>query len=164
MLAKLFAGAVEAGFEGDDADAGGVGHLLLAAAFLGEGDEGAVFGFEFGQGVAEGVELLGIDGRGGLGDFEMFFLFEGGKEALPALAAEVVDAGVAGHAEEPGFELGGLVETGERAYHFYEDNLGEIFDGVATTGDGVDEAGDAILIGDDEGALRVLAALLRQPD
>ena len=52
-MTKLFAGAVKAGFEGDDADAGGVGHFLLAAAFLGKGDEGAVGGFEFGEGVAE---------------------------------------------------------------------------------------------------------------
>lgn len=77
MLTKLFAGAVEAGFEGDDADAVDIGHFLLGAAFLGKGDESAVGGFEFGEGVAEGVELLAVDGRRGFGDLEMFFLFEG---------------------------------------------------------------------------------------
>ena len=164
MLAELFAGAVEAGFEGDNADAGGVGHFLLAAAFLGKGDEGAIGGFEFGEGVAEGVEFLAIHGRRGFGDFEVFFLFERGKKALPALAADVIDAGVAGHTEEPGFELGGLIETWERADHFDENNLGEIFDGITAAGDRVDETGDAILIGDDECALRVLAALLRLTD
>jgi hypothetical protein len=163
-LTELFASAVETGFEGDYADTGGVGHFLLAPPFLRKGDEGAVFGFEFGEGVPEGVELLAVHRRRRLGDFEMLFLFERGKKTLPALTAEMIDAGIARHPEEPGFELGGLIETWERAYHFNEDNLGKIFDGITATGDRIDKTRDAMLISDDERALRVFAALLRLPD
>jgi hypothetical protein len=164
VLAELFAGAVEAGFEGDNADAGGVGHFLLAAAFLGKGDEGAIGGFQFGESMAKGVEFFTAHGRGGFGNFEVFLRIERGKESLPALAAEVIDAGVTSHAKQPRLKLGGLVETWKRADHFDENGLGEIFDGITASGDGIDETGDAILIGDNQGALRVLAALLRLTD
>lgn len=76
----------------------------------------------------------------------------------------MIDAGITRHAEEPGFELGGLVETWERADHFDEDDLCEVFDRITAAGDRVDETGDAILIGDDQRTLRVFAALLRLPD
>ena len=163
-LTELFAGAVESGFEGDDADAKGVGHLLLAAAFLCQGDERAILGFEFGQSVPERIEFFAVDGGGRLGNFGVFFLLERGEQPLPALAAQMIDAGVASHPEEPGFELSGLIETWKRADHFDENDLGEIFDAIAASRDGVDEAGYAVLVGDDESALRVLVALLRLLD
>jgi hypothetical protein len=163
-LAELFASAVKTSLESDYADASGVSHFLLASAFLRKGDECPVFGFEFGQCVTEGVELFAIDRGRGFGDFEVFLLFERGKQTLPTLTTKVVDAGIARHAEEPGFKLGRLIETWEGAYHFNEDNLGKIFDSITSSRDGINKPRNAMLISDDEGALRVLAALLRLTD
>ena len=67
-LAKLFAGTMEAGLHGRDACPEGLGDLGVAAALLDEREERAVLGAELGEGVAEGVELLGVHGARGLGD------------------------------------------------------------------------------------------------
>jgi hypothetical protein len=138
---------MEAGFEGDDTYAERLGHFDLAAAFLDEGYECAILWFEFRECMVEGVEFLGVDASGFVRYVEDSFLgFYGCQEFLPAFAADVIYAGIAGQAEEPGFELRGLREAWKGADHFDKNNLGKIFHGVAAVGDGVDEAGHAVLI------------------
>ena len=80
---------------------------------------------------------------------------------MKLLAAQVVDAGIACEAEEPGLELLGRLETGEGPRHLDKDGLGEILDRVAPAGDGVGEAGDAVLVGHNEVAHRGFVAALR---
>lgn len=135
VLVELFVGVVEVGFEGDNVDVGGVGYFLLVVVFLGKGDEGVIGGFEFGEGVVEGVEFFVIYGCRGFGDFEVFFLFEWGKKVLLVLVVDVIDVGVVCYMEELGFELGGLIEMWECVDYFDENNLGEIFDGIIVVGD-----------------------------
>ena len=68
VLTELLSGAVQSRLHGCDAGTESLCDLGVAAPLLDEGEEGAVLGPELGEGVAEGVELLGVHGALGLGD------------------------------------------------------------------------------------------------
>jgi len=86
VFAQVFASAMQAGFHSGDAGAECDGDFRVTAALLHQGKEGAVLGAELREGVAEGVELLGIDGTGRFRD--VFMLGgEWGKDAAELLAA-----------------------------------------------------------------------------
>jgi hypothetical protein len=163
VFAKVFARAVEASFHCGNAGIEGLGNFGVTAAFLHEGEERAVLRAELGERVAEGIELLGVDGAGGLGNI---FVLVAEREEDPAqlLAAQLVDAGVAGEAEEPGLKLRRRLQTIQRADHLDEDLLGQILDVIAASGHGVNETGDTVLISDNELALGVFVALLSPAD
>jgi len=163
MLAKMFARAVEASFHCGDTGLESFGDFGVAAAFLHEGEERAVLRAELRERMAEGVELLGVDGTGRLGDV-FVFVAKREKNAAEFLAAELVDAGVAREAEEPRLELRRRLQAVERADHFDEDLLREILDVIAASGHGVNEACDAVLVGDNELPLGVFFALLSPAD
>lgn len=159
MLAKMLAGAVEASFHRGDAGFQSFGDLGVAAAFLDEGEQGPVLRPQLGQGVAQGVQFLGIDGARGLGDV-FVLLAKRQKDAPQFLPPQLVDAGVAGEPEQPGFELGRRLQPVERPDHLDEDLLGEVLDVVAPVGHGEDEAGHPVLVGHDEFPLGRFVALL----
>lgn len=149
MFAKMLAGPVEASFDRGNAGLEGLGNFGVAAAFLDEGEQRAVLGPELGQGVAEGVEFLGVDRTRRLGD--VFVLLAEGQENPPEfLAAELVDAGIAREAEQPGLELRRRLEPVERPDHLDEDLLAEVLDVIAPAGHREDKARHAVLIGHDE--------------
>ena len=100
MFAEVFPGAVEPGFHGRDAGGKSFGDFRVAAAFLHEGEQRAILRTELGECVAEGIEFLGIDGARRLRNVLML-VAEGHENAAKFLAAELVNAGVAGEAEEP---------------------------------------------------------------
>jgi hypothetical protein len=159
MFAKVFARAMEASFHRGDAGLEGLGNFGVAAAFLHEGEERAVLRPELGERVAEGVEFLGVDRAGRLGDV-FVFVTKRQENAAEFLAAELIDAGVAREAEEPRLKLRRRLQTVEGADHLDEDLLRQIFDVIAASGHGVNEARDAMLVGDNELTLGVFVALL----
>ena len=110
--------------------------------------------------VPQGVELLGVDRAGRLGDV---LVLRGERQEDPPqlLPAQLVDAGVAGETEQPRLELRRGLQAADRADHLDEDLLAEILHLVATVGDGEDEAGHPILIRDDEVMQSLLVAALR---
>jgi len=163
MLTKVFAGAVQAGFHGGDAGIECLGDLGVTAAFLHEREEGAVLRTQLRERVAEGIEFLGVDRAGRLGDVFML-VSERQKNATEFLAAELVDARVAREPEEPRFELRGRLQAVEGPDHLDEDLLRQILHVIAASGHGVNEAGDPVLVGDNELALSGFVALLSPAD
>lgn len=143
---------MEAGLHGGDAGAERARDLGVAAAFLHQREEDAVLRAKLGESVAESIELLGIDGAGGLG--HIFVLGrEGEKNAAEFLPAEVVDAGVAREAEEPRLELLRRLKPRQGADHFDKHELREILDRITPPDDRINKTGHAVLVGDDEVAL-----------
>ena len=81
-------------------------------------------------------------------------LFSERKENTPKLLApKMIDAGVAREPEEPGLKLGRRLEPVNRPHHLDEDLLGQVLDGIAATGDGIDKPRHPVLVADDELAL-----------
>jgi hypothetical protein len=163
VLAKLFSGPVQTGFHRGHAGIQRLGDFGMAAAFLNQGQEGAIVGPQLVQGVAEGVELLGIDGAGRLGHI---LVFRGkGKEDPPQLlAAEMVDAGVAGQPEQPGLELSGSLQPLQGPDHLDKNELGQILDRIAATRNGINKARDPVLVANDEIVLRPFLSPLGAAD
>jgi hypothetical protein len=163
MLAKVLARAVEASFHRDDTGLKGFGNFGVAAPLLHQREERAIMRAELGERVAEGVEFLEVHGAGRLGD--VFVLFAKRQEnAAQFLAPELVDAGVAREAEEPRLELRGRLQPVKGADHFDEDLLREILHVIAASGHGENEAGNAVLVGDNELPLGGFVALLSPAD
>jgi len=98
----------------------------MAATLLDEGKERPVLGPKLRQRVPECIEFLGIHGAFRLGHIFML-RGEGQEDPAQLLAAEVVDAGVARQAEEPGLELLGGLKPVQGADHFNKYLLGNIF-------------------------------------
>ncbi len=163
MFAKVFPRPMEASFDGGDARVERLRDLGVAAAFLDEGEQGAVLRAKLGERVAERVEFLGVDRAGRLGDV-LVFLAKREKNAAEFLAAELVDAGVAREAEEPRLELRRGLQTVERADHLDKDLLRQILHVIAASGHGVNEACDPVLVGNNELPLGPLVALLSPAD
>jgi hypothetical protein len=163
ILSELLAGAVQAGLYRGDGDGKGIGDLGMAATLLDQGEEGAILGPKLGEGMAEGIELLGVDRARRFGD--IFVLRGKGHEDAPQLLPpEVVDAGVARQPEEPRLELGRGLEAVEGANHLDKYLLRNIFHRIAPVGDGIDKACNAVLIIDDKLALCRFVAFLGSAD
>jgi len=163
MVAKVFARAVEASFHGSDAGFEGLGDLGVAPPLLDEREEGAVLRAELGEGVAERIELLGVHRTGRFGNV-FVLLAEGQEDPAQFLAAELIDASVAREAEEPRFELRRRLQAVEGPDHLDENLLRQILHVIAASGHGVDEAGDPVLVGDNELPLGGFVALLSPAD
>ena len=76
MVAELFASAMQASFERDDANPDGFGHFVLAVSLLGECEQRSVFGFKLGEGVTERVQFFAVHRTRRLRDFGVFLLFQ----------------------------------------------------------------------------------------
>ena len=163
MLAKVFTRTVEASFHRGDTRIENLGDFRMAAAFLHEGEERAVLRPQLRQRMPERVQLLRIDRAGRLGDV-LVLLAKGQEDPAQLLPAQLVDAGVAREAEEPGLELRGGLEPVDRPDHLDENLLGEILHVVAASGHGVDETGHPVLVTDNKLPLSALVALLSSPD
>ena len=109
--------------------------------------------------VTQGVELLRADRAGGFGDV---FVLGCERQKYPAefLATEVIEAGVACETKQPRFKLRGCLQAIDRANHFDKNELGDVFDGIATADDRINKTGHAVLISQDELALSVRFAAL----
>lgn len=163
MFAKVLTRPVKASLHRCDAGVESLGNFGVAAAFLDEGKQRAILGPELGERVAERIELLGIHRSGRFGDV-FVLLAERQENAAQLLAAELVDARVARQAKEPRFELRGRLQAVERPHHFDEDLLREILHVIAPSGHGVNEAGDPVLVTDNELSLGSFVALLSPAD
>ena len=131
----------------------------MAAAFLDKGEQSAVLGAELIKRVAQSVELLRADCAGGFGD--VFVLgCERRKNPAEFLTTEVIDAGVAREAKQPRFKLRGRLQAIDRTNHFDEDELGDVFNGVAAADNRVNKTGHAVLVSHDELALSIRFAAL----
>jgi hypothetical protein len=108
VLAKLLAGTMEARLHGCNAGFERFCNLSMTAPLLHKGKKHAILGSELGNGIAEGVQFLRVDGAQGLGHI-LVLGREWKKDPAQLLPAQVVNARVAGQAEKPGFKLrGGL--------------------------------------------------------
>ncbi len=135
----------------------------MTAALLDEGEQGAVLRPQLRQRVPQRIELLGIDRARRLGNV-FVFVPKWQKDAPELLPPELIDAGVTREPEEPRLELRRRLESVERADHFYEYLLRQVFDVIAPAGHGVNESGDPMLVTDDELSLGAFIALLSSAD
>lgn len=135
----------------------------MAATLLDQGKQRPILGPELGQGVTQGIEFFGTDGAGRLGDV-FVFLPERQKYPPEFLAAQLIDAGVAGQPEKPRFELRRRLQAIQGPDHLDEDLLREILDVITPAGHGVNEACNPMLIADNELMLGGFVALLSPAD
>jgi hypothetical protein len=162
MLAKMLTRTVKASFHRGNTGGKYLCYFGMTAAFLHKGQQRAVLGPKLGEGVAEGIELLGIHGAGGLRD--VFVLVAKRQENPPQLlAAELVDAGIARQPEKPRFELGRGLEAIQGPDHLDEHLLRQVLDVIASAGHGVYKSRDPVLVCDNELALGAFVALLSPP-
>ena len=162
MLAKMFARTVEASFHRGDTSGECFGDLGVAAAFLHEREQRTILRAELREGMAQRIQLLCIDRTGWL--WNVFVLFAERQENPPQLlAAELINAGVAREPEEPRLELRGRLQAIDGTDHLDENLLREIFDVIAAAGHGVNEAGNSVLITDNELPQGGFVALLGSP-
>jgi hypothetical protein len=146
---------MEASLHRGDAGSEDGGDFRMAAAFLDQSEECPVLRPQLLQSVAEGVKFLGIHRSGRLG--HVFVLGgKGEKDPPELLAAEMVDAGVAGEPEKPRLELSGSLKAVQSPNHLDENLLGDVFDRVAPARNGVNKPGHAMLVADNEVVLRPL--------
>jgi len=163
MFAKVLTSTMEASLHCGDTGLKGFRNLRMAAALLDESEQGTILRAKLGERMAERIELLGIDRARRLGDVFML-LAEGQKDPAQLLAAELVDARVAREPEKPRFELRRRLQTIERPDHLDEDLLGQILDVIASSGHGVDETSNTMLVADNEVPLGDFIALLSPAD
>ena len=159
MFPEMFASAMQAGFYRGHTGAEGLGNFGVGAAFLDESQQDPVLGAKLGKGVTEGIEFLGTHRPRGFRDI-LVLRRKGEKDAAEFLPAKVIDAGIAGEAEEPRLELLGRLEANEGADHLDKDELRQILHRIAPANDRIHESSHTVLIRDDEVALGIgLAAL-----
>jgi hypothetical protein len=159
MLAKVLARAVEASFHRGDTGVESFSDLRVAAAFLHQREQRAILGAELRERMTQRIELLRIHGAGRLGNI-FVLLAKRQKNSPQLLSPQLIDTRVSRQAKKPRLELRGRLQAIDRTNHFDEDLLREIFDVITSTGHGVNEAGDPMLIADDELSLSGFLALL----
>ena len=162
MLPEMFARTVKASFHRGDTGFESLGNLGMAPAFLDQRQQGANLRPQLRERVAERIELLGINRAGRLRNVFMF-LPERQKNPPQLLPAKLIDAGVAREPEKPGLELRRSLQPIDGANHLDEHLLRQVLHVIASTGHGVNEASDSVLVTDDELALGSLVALLSPP-
>jgi hypothetical protein len=162
MLAKVLSRAVQASFHRGNTRGKNFGDLRVAAAFLDESEQRAILWAKLGERVPQRIELLRVDRAGRLGNI-FVFLAERQKNPPQLLAPQLVDARVAGQPEKPRFKLRRRLQTIERADHFDKNLLREIFDVITSTGHSINEAGDPMLVSNNELPLGGFVPLLGPP-
>ncbi len=150
-------------FNRHHAGAGGFGHLQLAAPFLRQRKQCAIFWRQLLQRVLQCIEFLGTHRTRRLRDI---FVLLAKRRENPAqlLPPQVIDAGVARQPKQPGLELRRLVQTPQRPNHFDENQLGKILDRIAPPGNRINKPRDASLVTDNERPLGGFFALLGPPN
>lgn len=159
MLAKVLARAVEASFHRGDTGVESFSDLGVAAAFLHQRQQSPILRPELSERMTQRVELLGVHGARRLGNIFVLFA-KRQKNPAELLAAQLIDARVSRQTKKPRLELRGRLQAINGANHFDEDLLREILDVITSTGHGVYETGDPMLIADDELSLSGFVALL----
>ena len=162
MLAKVLARTMEASLHRGNAGLERFGDFRMTTAFLHQSKKSAVLGTKLGQGMAQGVEFLGVHRSGRFGDV-LVLLAKREKNPAQFLPAQLVDAGVAREPEKPRLELGGRLQTIDGTDHLDEDLLGKILHVIASSGHGINEACDPVLVADHKFTLGVFVALLSLP-
>ncbi len=162
MFAKMFARTVEASLHRGNAGLEGLRNLGMTTTFLHQGKQGTILGSELRQRVPQGVQFLGIDRAGRLGNV-FVLLAEREKNSAQFLPAQLVDAGVAREPEKPRFKLGGRLQTVDRSDHLDEHLLRQVLHIIASAGHGVHEPRHPMLIADHKFTLGALVALLSPP-
>jgi hypothetical protein len=109
--------------------------------------------------MTQGIEFLGTDRTRRLRNIFVLFA-EGQENPAQFLPPQLVDARVSRQAEQPGFKLRGRLQTIEGANHLDENLLGEVLDVITSTSHSVNEAGDSVLVTDNELPLGGFVALL----
>ncbi|MEO7411764.1 MAG: hypothetical protein ABIZ81_00280 [Opitutaceae bacterium] len=156
----MFARTVQASLHRSNTGGKSFGNFGVTSPFLDQCEQSPVLRAELGQGVAQGVEFLRIDGARRLRDV-LVLLTEGQENSTQFLTAELVDAGVPGEPEEPRLELRGFMKAVDRTRHLDEHLLAKIFNVVTAGGHSIDEASDAMLVVDNELTERDFVAPLR---
>lgn len=125
MLAKLLAGTMEARLDGCNAGFERFRNFGMTAPLLHKGKKRAILRSELGNGIAKGIQFLRVNGAQ---RFRHILMLGRERKKYPAqlLPAQMVDAGVAGQAEKPGFKLRGGLKAVYGADHFDENLLGKI--------------------------------------
>jgi len=149
MFAKMLARTVQASFHRGDAGRKNLRHLGVTAPLLYERKERAVLGTKLSQGMAQRVEFLGIHRSVGFRDIFVLFA-ERQKHSPQFLTSQLIDTGIPGETEKPRLELRGRLQPIQRANHFDENLLREVFDIIAPTRHSVNKAGHPMLVGDNE--------------
>jgi hypothetical protein len=162
MLAKMFPGAVEASFHRSDTGVQSLCYFGMTAPFLNEREKGSILGPQLTQCMTQRIELLRVHRSSRLRNV-FVLLAEREKDSPQLLPPQLIDTGVPRESEQPRLELGRSLQTIERADHFDENLLGKIFHVITSTGHGVNEAGDPMLIADNELSLGGFVALLSPP-
>ena len=162
MLAKMFACAMEASLHRSDASFERFSDLRMTTPFLHQGKQRAVLRSELRQRMTQGVEFLGINRPGRLRNV-FVLLAKREKNPTQLLPPQLVDTRVTRESEKPRLELGGSLQAIDGTDHLDEHLLGQIFDVIAPTGHGVNEACHPVLIADHKFPLGGLVALLSPP-
>ncbi len=163
MFAEVFPGTVQPGFHGRDTGGQNFGDFCVAPAFLDQREQRAILRAELGERMPEGIKFLGVDGSRRLGDV---FMLDPERQKNPAefLAAELINAGVAGEAKEPRLKLCRCLEVNECTDHLDEHLLGKIFDIIAPAGHRIHKASHPVLVADNKLPLGVFFAFLGSAD
>lgn len=149
MLAKMLTRTVKASFHRCDTRIENFSDFRMTAALLDQSQQRTILGAELRERVPKGIQLLRVDRARGLRD--VFVLFaKGEKDAPQLLPAELVDAGIARQAEQPGLKLRRRLQTIDRSDHLDKHLLGQVFDIIAPAGHSIDEASHAVLVTDNE--------------
>jgi hypothetical protein len=159
----MFTGAVQSSFHCRHGDAQRLGDLAMAAPLLDQRQEHAVLGSKLGERMPKGIEFFGVDRPLGLRDV-LVFRAEWKEDPPQLLPTEVVDAGVARQAKEPGLKLLGGLKFVQGADHFDKYLLSNIFHRIAAAGYRIDEPGDPTLISLDKLRLGRLVTALGAAD
>jgi hypothetical protein len=162
MLAKVLARAVKASFHRGDTGVESFSDFGVTAAFLHQREERTILRPQLRESVTQRIELLRAHRAGWLRNV-FVFLAKWKKYPPKFLPPQLIDARVAGQPEKPRLELRRRLQSIDGSDHLDEDLLGEIFDVITSTGHGVNEAGNPMLIADDEVSLGVFVALLSPP-
>jgi hypothetical protein len=163
MLAKMFARAVEASFHRGNTRGEGFGNFSVTATFLHQGKKRPILWPQLRERMPQRIELFGIDRAGRLGNVLML-LAERQKNTPEFLPPQLIDARIPREPEQPRLELRRRLQTINCPDHLDEDLLGEILDVITSTGHGVNESGNPMLVADDELALSGFVALLSPPN
>ena len=162
VLAQVLSGTVKASFHRGNAGVEGLGDLGMAAPFLHEGQQRAVLRPQLPESMTQGIELLRIDRSRRLRDVLML-LAKGEKDTPQLLPPELIDAGIAREPEQPRLELCRSLQTIDGANHLDEHLLRQIFHIITSPCHSINDAGNAVLVTDDELTLGGFVALLSPP-
>ena len=163
MLAKMFARAVEASFHRGDTRVERFGNFSVTAPFLDQRKQRAILRPQLGERVTQCIELLGIHRAGRLGNV-LVLLAKGQKNPPQLLPPQLIDAGIPREPEQPRLELRGRLKAIDGTHHLDKHLLREILDVITSTGHGVNESGDTMLIADDKLSLGGFVAFLSPPN